>query len=192
MTPLAGGARLLNWPTREQRVLIADALAAAVAVALPWSTSATEILVWLWLIAAVPLLDPAALRRVVKTAGGGPPVLLLLLGLVGMLWAFGVPMKERLDGFKSFYKFLFIPLLIAHVVASKRGAWVMMGYLASCCALLAASALTMIPGFPWQGRNGPGIPVKDYIAQSGEFIVCIFIFAVVALEAWKVRRVGGR
>ena len=188
MTPAADPARLLNWPARDRHMLIADILATGFAVALPWSTSVTEILVWLWLIAAVPLLDPAALRRVLKTPAGGLPILLLLLGLAGMLWALGVPMKERLDGFKSFYKFLFIPLLIAHFLTSRRGAWVLIGYLASCCVLLAVSALTLLPGFPWQGRNGPGLPVRDYIAQSGEFIVCVFAFAAIALDAWKNRR----
>jgi hypothetical protein len=36
---------------------IADGLAAAVAVSLPWSTSATSILIVLWIIAVVPTLD---------------------------------------------------------------------------------------------------------------------------------------
>ena len=63
MTASADRARLLSWPTRDRHMLIADVLATGVAVALPWSTSATEILVWLWLIAAVPLLaaSPATL-----------------------------------------------------------------------------------------------------------------------------------
>jgi hypothetical protein len=188
MIASTGRARLLRWPSRDRQVLVADILATALAVALPWSTSATEILAWLWFIAAVPLIDPATLRRVLKTPAGGLPILLLLLGLVGMLWAFGIPMKERFDGFKGFYKLLFIPLLIAHFLVSRRGAWVMIGYLASCTALLATSGLTMIPGFPWQGRNGPGLPVKDYIAQSGEFIVCIFLLGAIAFDAWKNRQ----
>ncbi|MBX9847415.1 MAG: O-antigen ligase family protein [Xanthobacteraceae bacterium] len=188
MTASGDHARLLSWPTRDRHMLIADILATGVAVALPWSTSVTEILVWLWLIAAVPLFDPAALRRVLKTPAGGLPILFLLLGLIGMLWAFGVPMKERLDGFKSFYKFLFIPLLIAHFLTSKRGTWVLTGYLVSCGALLVLSVLTLIPGVPWQGRHGPGVPVRDYIAQSGEFIVCVFVLAALALDALKSRR----
>jgi O-antigen ligase len=190
MTASTRRARLLSWPTRDRQVLVADILAAALAVALPWSTSATEILAWLWFIALVPLIDSTTLRRVLKTLVGGLPVLLLLLGLVGMLWAFDVPMKERLDGFKSFYKLLFIPLLIVHFLKSGRGAWVLIGYLASCTVLLVASGATMIPGFPWQGRNGPGLPVKDYIAQCGEFIVCVFLLAAIALDAWKNRRPG--
>ena len=33
-----------------------------------------------------------------------------------------------------------------------------------------------------------GVPVKDYIAQSGEFTFCIFVLAAVALKAWQERR----
>jgi len=42
---------------------IADGLAAAVAVSLPWSTSATSILIVLWIIAVVPTLDIVSVRR---------------------------------------------------------------------------------------------------------------------------------
>src|SRR5690348_2488238 len=66
---------------------IADGLATAVAVSLPWSTSATGILVVLWLITLVPVLDGAAVRREVLSAAGGLPVLLWVLGAIGMLWA---------------------------------------------------------------------------------------------------------
>ena len=42
---------------------IADGLAVAMAVALPWSTSATGICIILWLVALLPTLDGAAIRR---------------------------------------------------------------------------------------------------------------------------------
>ena len=60
---------------------LADALAAAVAASLPWSTSATGILIALWLVASLPTLDIAALRREVLSAPGGLPVLLVALAL---------------------------------------------------------------------------------------------------------------
>ena len=58
---------------RENLERIADGLAAAVAVSLPWSTSVTGILVVLWLIALFPTLDLNALRREVATAPGFLP-----------------------------------------------------------------------------------------------------------------------
>ena len=124
---------------RERLARIADGLAVALAVSLPWSTSATGILAALWLIALIPTLDVAALRRVLSTPAGGLPVLLWVLALVGMLWAFDVPMAERLDGLSSFHKLLFIPLLIAQFHRSERGPWVMNGFLVSCVVLLVLS-----------------------------------------------------
>ena len=59
---------------------VADGLAVALAVSLPWSTSATGILAVLWLLVLVPTLDRAALRRVLTTPAGGLPVLLWALG----------------------------------------------------------------------------------------------------------------
>src|ERR1700722_8603670 len=66
---------------------LADALAAAAAASLPWSTSATGILVALWLLASLPTLDIAALRQEVLSAPGGLPVLLVALGLAGLAWS---------------------------------------------------------------------------------------------------------
>jgi hypothetical protein len=65
----------------------ADWLVVAIAVSLPWSTSLTAILIVLWLIAVVPVLDIASVRREIMTPVGGVPVLLWALAVVGMLWA---------------------------------------------------------------------------------------------------------
>jgi O-antigen ligase len=182
-----------EWPWsggllgQRRQILATDILAVAIAVSLPWSTSATEILVWVWLFTAIPTIRRGEFREMAMTAVGGLPVLLFLLGVIGMLWAYDVPMSERLGGLKSFYKLLFIPPLIIHFRQSERGAWVVYGFVASCGALLMLAGLTMIPGFPWHGRQGPGTPMKDYIAQSGEFIACIFLLAPVALSTWRQR-----
>ena len=182
------------WGTmtgRDRCVLLADVLAAALAAVLPWSTSATTILVWLWLVAVIPTLDVARLRRVLMTPAGGLPVLFVVLGLIGMLWAFDVPMKERWGGFGSFYRFLFIPLLIAHFCRSGRGSWVVIGFIVSCATVQVVSWMLIAdPSLRWPiyVAGGPGIPVRDYIAQSGEFIVCAFLLAALALTAWQNER----
>src|SRR5712692_8313413 len=56
---------------RTRLVPIADGLAVAVAVSLPWSSSATSILIVLWLIAVLPTLDVASVRREGMTPAGG-------------------------------------------------------------------------------------------------------------------------
>ena len=97
---------------RARWARVAEGLAIAVAVSLPWSTTATAILIVLWLLAVLPVLDPAAVRRVVMTPAGGLPVLLWLLAVVGMLWA-DVSWAERFAGLGGFHKLLVIPLLLA-------------------------------------------------------------------------------
>jgi O-antigen ligase len=173
---------------RERLARIVDGLAIALAVSLPWSTTATEILAGLWFLALIPTLDHAILRRVLLTPAGGFSVLLCALGLVGMLWA-DVPLDERIDGFRSYYKLLFIPLVMFHFCRSERGMWVMIGFLISCGVLLAVSwGLLLITSLPWRGKITLGIPVKDYISQSAMFTLCIFILADIALDAWRRTR----
>ena len=167
----------------DQRILqpLADWLAVAVAVSLPWSTSATGILVVLWLIAALPTLDVAAVRRALASAAGGLPVLLAALAAVGMLWA-DVSWSERLSGLSPFHRFLFIPLLLARFRRSEHGARALWGFFASVAVLLVFSwALVFFPKIPWRAPTF-GVPVKDYILQSDEFLICAFVLLDVAVE----------
>ena len=118
---------------------MADVLAVAIAVSLPWSTSATAILVGLWFFTLVPVLRWDELRREILTPAGGLPVLLVLLGVAGMLWA-DVTLLERWKGLDSFLKLLAIPLLLVQFRRSEHGSWVFAGYLLSCVALLVVTA----------------------------------------------------
>src|SRR6266851_1328658 len=170
---------------------LADGLAIAVAVSLPWSTSATSILVVLWLLAVMPTLDVAGLRRTLLTPAGGLPVLLLLLAAVGMLWA-DVPWAERLDGLSAFLKLAVVPLLIVQFRRSDWGQWLLVGFLVSCGLLLALSWAFVLggpldPSFLWTEKQY-GIPVKDYISQSGVFTICAFALLELASNSWKERQ----
>src|SRR5688572_6964434 len=91
---------------RARWMRLADGLAIALAVSLPWSTSATGIIAALWLLVVIQVLDRAALRRVLMTPAGGLPVLLWALGVIGMLWA-DAPWDERFDALNSFHKLLY-------------------------------------------------------------------------------------
>ncbi|MCX7315086.1 MAG: O-antigen ligase family protein [Alphaproteobacteria bacterium] len=184
MTGTANWTQVFTTFDRERSERIADGLAVALAVSLPWSTSATSILAVLWGIAVLPTLSMAAVRRTLLTAAGGLPVLFWLLAMAGMLWAVDVSMAERLDGFSPFHKLLVIPVLIVQFQRSDRAPWVLKGFLISCGVLLALSwLLTLRPDLPWPWlkRDFAGIPVKDYIAQSGEFTFCAFALAAIAL-----------
>jgi O-antigen ligase len=109
---------------------VADAMAAAAVISLPWSTTATGILVTLWLLVLIPTLDMEAVKRAVLTPAGDLPVLLWLMAVVGTLWA-DASLAERLKGLESFHKLLAIPLLLAQFGRSRHAPWVSTGFLTS-------------------------------------------------------------
>ena len=154
--------------------LLADGLAAAVAIALPWSTTAASICIVAWLVVLLPTLDMAAIRREIVTAAGGLPVLLWCLGAVGMVWA-SVDWSARLGGIEGFNRLLAIPLLFAQYRRSTHGYWVILGFLASSALVLIASlVLLLFPGLNWRDHAVPGIPAHDDIYQSSAFLICAF------------------
>lgn len=164
----------------------ADYMATIVAITVPWSSSATSIAIVLWLIVLIPALDWQALRRELTIPAGGLPVALVAFGALGMLWA-GVPIADRLHGFESFLKLLVIPLLLVHFRQSERAYWPAIGFLASACMLLIASvALVTVPNVQLLGKS-PGVPVKDYIAQSGEFTLAAFGLLYFSLQKFRER-----
>ena len=173
---------------RQRLVPAADWAAVGVALALPWSTSATAILIVVWLIAALISLDVSLLRRTLSNAAGWLPVLLWLLAAAGMLWA-DVSFAERLGGLGKFHRLLFIPLLLTHFRRSGRGVWVLWAFLASVVVLLAVSwGLATLPGLSWRGTHDVGVPVKDRIFQSTDFLVCAFAVLGYACVAARERR----
>ena len=125
---------------------LADWLAVAVAVSLPWSTTAVGITIAAWLIVLLPTLDAAAVRRELGTAAGGLPVVLWSLGLIGMLWA-NVDWHDRFAGLGGFHRLLVIPLLLAQFRRSENGLWAVCGFFLSSIALLIASyAIVLVLG----------------------------------------------
>jgi O-antigen ligase len=164
---------------------LADWLAVAVAVSLPWSTTATGILVVLWLLAVLPTLNMAAVRREVATPAGGLPVLLWALAVIGVLWA-DVNWSERFAGLASFHRLLVIPLLLAQFRRSEHGKQVLLGFLLSVSGVLFVSWVLALFPIPWRGEFG--VPVKDYILQSEEFLICAFVLLAIAFDGMSSRR----
>ncbi len=172
---------------RTRLAVAADWLAVAVAVSLPWSTSATSILLVLWLLALIPTLEWADVRRELVTPAGGLPVLLFLLGALGMAWA-DVTLLERWMGLDSFFKLLIIPLLMVQFRRSDNGTRVFIGFLIACVVLLIASWVVLIwPQIP-KGSLDTGVAVKNYIAQSAEFTICAAVLLHCAVEGARGHR----
>jgi O-antigen ligase len=172
---------------RKKLATAADILAMAIAVSLPWSTSASGILIGVWFFTLVTLLRWDEVRREILTPAGGLPVLLVLLGVAGMLWA-DVTSLERWRGLDSFLKLLAIPLLLVQFRRSERATWVFAGYLASCVALLAATSIVIaVPGLASKFLHWDNVIVKNAATQSGEFVTCIFglLYLMVRASAQK-------
>jgi O-antigen ligase len=55
-------------------------------------------------------------------------------------------------------------------------------FLVSATALLATSYTIMLGSI--ELGHGPGVPVKDYISQSGIFVLCAFALLYLALDQW--------
>jgi O-antigen ligase len=164
---------------------VADWLAVAVAASLPWSTTATEILLGLWLVALLPTLDRETLREAFAAPAGLFPAALFGLAAIGMIWSVA-PWFETLGGLRSFLRLLAIPLLFAQFARSPRGACVAAGFFGSCAVLLALSwTLKFFPALAWRPMVTPGVPVKEYVVQSGEFLLCAFALAHFALSYWR-------
>ena len=167
-------------------VRLADWLVVLIAIALPWSTTGTEICIVPWLLAVLPTLDVAAIKRELKNPAGGLPVLLWCLGLTGILWA-NVSWSERFQGLDSFHRLLVIPVLLAQFRRSDHGARVIYGFLiSSATALIATYVLTLTPGLTWRGPKGDGFAAHDDIFQSSVVVICgLGALGYAAIEAAK-------
>jgi hypothetical protein len=110
-----------------------------------------------------------------------------MLAALGTLWA-DVTWGERIAGLGGFNRLLCIPLLMAQFRRSTRGNSVVYGYFASVLGILLLSwAMVIIPNLPWQGKM-PGVPVKDYISQSTEFLICAFILLGKAFDDGRTQK----
>lgn len=177
-----------NAAQRESLMRLADGLVIGIAVVLPWSTSATVILICVWALTVIPTIEPQDLKEEMTRPAAVLPIALFALAAIGMLWA-DVPFKERLKGIDSFLKLLTIPLLMIQFRRSDRAIWALGGFLISGTLLLVASGLALFSekGDGWGLAKGYGLPVKDYIAQSAVFTICAFGLFYLAIDAFRLR-----
>jgi O-antigen ligase len=173
---------------RAQLARAADWLAVAVAVSFPWSTSLTGILIGVWWVTVIPTLDLRSLRWAVAVPAAAIPLSLFAYGVIGTAWG-GASFEDQLGSIKPTLRLLAIPLLFIQFRRSERGMWVLAGFLASCTLLLAVSwLLAAWPVYVRAGNAFPGVPVKDYIIQSGEFLICGFALTHLSISAWREGR----
>lgn len=181
-----------NGRTQDRLRDIADGLATAVVISLPWSTSATAILVGAWLAALVPTLQRNDMGDVMRRPAAYLPLVLFGLIAFGMLWASDVAWVERTRGLSGYVKLLVLPLLFIQFRRSAHAHWVLHGFLISCTTLLILSTASFLwPEFLlWSWAKAPGIPVKDYLIQAALFVISAFILLALAQHAWHERRLA--
>lgn len=182
---------VLSTPARFDRAFFlaaADWLAVGVAVALPWSTSVAGIFIAVWFVVVLATMDLGVLKRALLMPAGSLPVLLWAFALFGTLWAgTDVTWSQRFGGLEGYLRLLAIPLLLTQFVRSDNGRLVIWGFLASeVCLLLTSWAFDLIPALQSHG-NFRGVPVKDYIFQGDEFLICGFALLGIAGE-FAIRR----
>jgi hypothetical protein len=107
---------------------------------------------------------------------------LCLLGLLGMAWA-NVDWPERLGGADSFLKLLLIPLLLTQFRRSDRASWLLVGFVASCAALLVLFWATAIRDLAvLHGAAPPVQSIKNGTTEMSEFMICGFALLGLALR----------
>lgn len=185
----------LNRFGDTDRRRFSDIMVAAVAASLPWSTSATGILIVIWIVSLIGVLKPADIRAELRTPAGALPVVLWMLAALSLLWS-DASWADRLEGFNPYYKLLAIPILMAQFRRSANVMWVLGAFLIASLALMVVSwALVLLPGLTWRGKVAapglpptPGVPVKDYISQAGMFTLCVFGLLWAAADNWNNSR----
>ena len=182
------------WRKLAARFRSLDVVAALTAASLPWSTTASTILIVLWLIILVPTLEWDEFARSLMRPACAWPLALFALAVVGTLWSDGTwsngAWAASLRGIKPVAKLVVIPFLLYYFQRSPHGgAWAFMAFLVSCTLLMILSWIVLfVPGLKLAHTLSAGVPVKNYIDQNQEFALCAFALAVPALMAWRWRK----
>lgn len=176
----------MNWADRSSQ--LSRWLAVGVAASLPWSASAAAISIALWVISALPVLRYSQLKNDVLSLADGLPILLWLIAALAMVWA-DVTWSESLHALGGFHKLLVLPLVLRCFISRDEAFKPLIAFLASCTVLLAVSWIFVLwPTLTWQFARFPGVPVKDFQSQSGEFVICAFALMHYGVQEVVCRR----
>jgi O-antigen ligase len=171
-----------------------DFIAILVAVLLPWSTSGLGIGMVLWLAALATTVELRPLLRSLQRPICALPIALVALAALGTLWS-DASWGARLYALGPATKLLVLPFLFYHFERSARGLWIFVAFLVSCTLLMAMSWIVAFdPSLSLKRPDEPGghgIFVKNYIAQSQEFVLCTVVLAfpiITLLRDGKIRQ----
>jgi O-antigen ligase len=167
---------------------MAEHLAILMAISLPWSTTVFGLFTVLWLVTLSTVVDPQRFLEQLRRPESWLPVALFCVAAAGMLWA-NASWAARLHAAGSMIKLLAVPLLIYQFERSQKGIHIFLAFLISCTALLFLSWLNWFePRTVILLEKAPGVPVKNYITQGVEFVLCMFGTAALTTVMWRKRR----
>lgn len=174
--------------TSSRKQYNADMLVILMAVALPWSTTVFSALTAFWLLALASVSNLYQVWNVFKRPQCFLPVTLFCLAIVGMLWS-DVPWLDGIRATSTFVKLLAIPLLVYQFGKSNNGIKVLLAFLFSCTVLLLLSWLNWFDHRTTLfSTRVVGVPVKNWITQSVEFVLCIFGAGALSIVMWRTHR----
>jgi O-antigen ligase len=174
-------AQIASLPQSQFWRLCVDLYPALAAASLPWSTTAVSVFMVLWLIALLPTIRWPAFFETLRTPASYLPLALFALALAGLLWT-QESWPAGIQGLLPVVKLLAVPLLLYHFERSERGHWVLLAFVAACVLLMGVSWATYFADWKPQPGGMAGVPVRNYIDQSHEFALCLFVMAPLILS----------
>ena len=170
------------WPqSRIWRVCV-DLYPALAAAALPWSTTAVSVFMVMWLIVLLPTIQWRTFIETLRAPASYLPLAFFALALCGLLWT-QESWPAGIQGLVPIVKLLAIPLLLYHYQRSERAYWVLFAFLAACVLLMGLSWVSYFADWKMQPGGIAGVPVRNYIDQSHEFALCLFVMAPLLLAS---------
>jgi O-antigen ligase len=169
------------WPQSRLWLLSVDLYPALAAASLPWSTTGVSIFMVLWLLVVLPTIRWPAFFEALRAPASYLPLAFIALAMAGLFWT-DDSWPAGIQGLVPVTKLLAVPLLLYHYERSERGHWVLFAFLAACVLLMGLSWVTYFADWKAQPGGIAGVPVRNYIDQSHEFALCLFVMAPLVLS----------
>ena len=174
-----------SWPQSRVWLLGVDLYPALAGASLPWSTTAVSIFMVLWMLVVLPTINWQAFFESLRAPASFLPLVFFALAMAGLFWTEDT-WPVGIQGLVPVSKLLAVPLLLYHYERSQRGHWVLFAFVASCVLLMGLSWVTYFADWKASSPGAlAGVPVRNYIDQSHEFALCLFVMAplIVSLAA---------
>jgi O-antigen ligase len=173
---------------RRRHILATDTFAICMAAFLPWSTTVASIFAALSMASIFLTLNFANVVQSLKCPSRSLPLMLVAVAIIGTLWG-NSTWPERFHALGPTAKLCAIPLFLFHFEKSPRASWVLMAFLlSSTCVLIVSWTVFFLPELTSRSLVNPGVPVKNYLDQSQEFIICLFGLAQLSKTLLDERR----